>query len=130
MVDDVKMAMCCDGCVACRCVGVPVESWISLPCSGLSVGTKLRSRQTCSVSCSHAPPCQMVLAVGMPASRFKELAVTRSKATEQKETPLDKDDRTASVVPQWSLSNRTPAFGSFAPGTYGAYSITLQFYCN
>lgn len=67
------------GCVACRCVGVPAESWISLLCSG---GTKLRSRQTYSVSCSHAPPCWMLLAVGMPASGFEELAGAESEAAE------------------------------------------------
>lgn len=48
--------------------------------------TELRSRQSWSVSCSHAWPCRIVLALGMPAARFKWIRGARSEATEREGT--------------------------------------------
>lgn len=48
--------------------------------------TELRSRQSWSVSCSHAWPCRIVLAPGMPAARFKWIRGARSEATEREGT--------------------------------------------
>lgn len=79
--------MVVEGCVPSRCVGVSAGSWISLLCRGLPVGAMwTECRQTCSVSCSHALPCWMVLAAGMPVAGFRWIARARSKATERKGT--------------------------------------------
>lgn len=77
------------GCVPSRCVGVSAGSWISLLCRGLPVDTmwtELKCGQTYRVSCSHALPCWMVLALGMPCVGFRWIACERSKATECKGT--------------------------------------------
>lgn len=76
-------------CAATRCVGVSAESSISLLCRGLlasAMWIELKCRHCCSVSCSHARPCQMVLAAGMPAVGFSWIARARSQRTERKGT--------------------------------------------
>lgn len=70
-----------------RCVGVSAESSISLLCRGLpasAMWTELKCRHCYSVSCSHARPCQMVLAAGMPDVGF--ISIVRARPTEQKGT--------------------------------------------
>lgn len=76
-------------CAATRCVGVSAESSISPICRGLpasAMWTELKCRRCCSVSCSHARPCQMVLAAGMPAVGFIWIVRARSKPTEWRGT--------------------------------------------
>lgn len=76
-------------CAATRCVGVSAESSISLLCRVLpasAMWTELKRRHCCSVSCSHARPCQMVLAAGMPAVGFRWIARAQSQPTERKGT--------------------------------------------
>lgn len=72
-----------------RCVGVFARTRISLLCRGLlwiHLWTEPRSRQSWSVSCSHAWPYKIVLAAGMPAARFKWIRGARSEATEREGT--------------------------------------------
>lgn len=75
----------CAGCEPSRCVGVSAGSWISLLCQPVAkMWTELKFTQTRSVSCSHALPCWMVLAAGMPVAGFTGVARARSKTTEWK----------------------------------------------
>lgn len=88
-IQDVLWLVQVKECVPSRCVGVSAGSWISLLCRGLPVGTmqtELKCRQTRSVSCSHALPCWMVLAAGMPSVGFRWIAHARPKTTERKGT--------------------------------------------